>query len=76
MSAYDHLDAPLHDRRLLSFSTVPPVKNQKSHTGTRGPNTHELICRRAHAHYVQMGYRDGRALDDWLRAEREILGSR
>ncbi len=32
------------------------------------------ITNRAHELYVDRGYRQGRALDDWLEAEREVLG--
>lgn len=32
------------------------------------------IADRAYELYVDRGYRQGRALDDWLEAEREILG--
>ena len=32
------------------------------------------ITNRAYERYVDHGYRQGRALDDWLDAEREILG--
>lgn len=32
------------------------------------------ITNRAYELYVDHGYRHGRALDDWLEAEREILG--
>ncbi|HMS86262.1 MAG TPA: DUF2934 domain-containing protein [Nitrospira sp.] len=32
------------------------------------------ITSRAHELYVDRGYREGRALDDWLEAEREVLG--
>jgi len=33
----------------------------------------DRISQRAHALYVDRGYRDGCALQDWLEAEREIL---
>jgi Protein of unknown function (DUF2934) len=33
----------------------------------------DRISQRAHAFYVDRGYRDGCALQDWLDAEREIL---
>jgi Protein of unknown function (DUF2934) len=33
----------------------------------------DRISQRAHALYVERGYRDGCALQDWLDAEREIL---
>ena len=32
------------------------------------------ITDRAYALYAERGYRQGYALDDWLKAEREILG--
>jgi hypothetical protein len=32
------------------------------------------ITTRAYELYVDRGYRDGRALHDWLEAEREVLG--
>jgi hypothetical protein len=32
------------------------------------------ITDRAYALYAQRGYRQGCALDDWLEAEREVLG--
>lgn len=32
------------------------------------------IADRAHELYVERGYRQGHTLDDWLEAEREILG--
>jgi outer membrane protein TolC len=35
--------------------------------------THEDIERRAYALYEARGREDGRALDDWLQAERELL---
>lgn len=39
------------------------------------PNdTQARIADRAYALYAERGYRQGYALDDWLEAEREILG--
>lgn len=35
---------------------------------------HVRIAQRAYELHVERGYREGRALDDWLEAEREILG--
>jgi hypothetical protein len=34
------------------------------------------IALRAFAYYCERGYQDGSALEDWLRAERELLGTR
>ncbi len=38
--------------------------------------THDEIARRAYELYRARGSRDGRASDDWLRAERELRGER
>lgn len=35
---------------------------------------HERVTARAYELYAQRGWREGGALDDWLDAEREILG--
>ncbi|HXH86250.1 MAG TPA: DUF2934 domain-containing protein [Nitrospira sp.] len=35
---------------------------------------HILITKRAYELYAERGYRNGYALDDWLDAEREVLG--
>lgn len=35
----------------------------------------ERIAARAFALYAERGYRDGRALEDWLEAEREVLAN-
>lgn len=35
----------------------------------------DRIAARAFALYAERGYRDGRALEDWLEAEREVLAS-
>lgn len=32
------------------------------------------IAQRAYELHAERGYREGRALDDWLEAEREVLG--
>jgi len=42
-----------------------------------GPNAHALhqqIARRAYELYLERGAADGRADEDWLRAEREVGG--
>ncbi len=53
----------------------------KTSLGPRSPkpdlpsNAEERIRRRAYELYEQRGRLDGFALDDWLLAEREILGA-
>ncbi|BFU94761.1 MAG: conserved protein of unknown function [Nitrospira sp.] len=46
-------------------------------TGGNGPSTqdlHQQIARRAYELYLERGAGDGRADEDWLRAEREVCG--
>jgi Protein of unknown function (DUF2934) len=55
------------------------AKSKSSKPRPRTPDlpgdTEESIRRRAYELYEQRGRVDGFALDDWLRAEREILGA-
>jgi len=39
------------------------------------PNLEEEIRRLAFEIYVERGHEDGHALDDWLHAEAEVLGT-
>jgi hypothetical protein len=39
------------------------------------PQSDERIARRAYQRYEERGREDGRDLDDWLEAEREIRGA-
>jgi DUF2934 family protein len=57
----EHMDVP--------SKTIPKVKLVE-------PAEEHAIRRRAYEFYEQRGRGDGSALDDWLRAEREIKGSR
>ena len=54
--------------------TGPPA--QKPHALPPSPceDLHLLIAKRAYELHGERGYRHGSALDDWLEAEREILG--
>ena len=49
---------------------------QQPHAWPLSPceDPHALIAMRAYARYGARGDRDGSAFDDWLDAEREILG--
>ena len=55
------------------------AKSKSSESRPRKPDlpgdTEERIRRRAYELYEQRGRVDGFALDDWLEAEREILGA-
>lgn len=37
--------------------------------------THERIARRAYELYEQRGQQEGRALEDWINAERQLAGA-
>jgi Protein of unknown function (DUF2934) len=37
--------------------------------------THERIARRAYELYEQRGRQEGRAMEDWANAERQLLGA-
>lgn len=37
--------------------------------------THERIARRAYELYEQRGRQEGRALEDWVNAERQLVGA-
>jgi hypothetical protein len=49
-----------------------PVEDQLSQDSQ--PTSQESIRQRAHEIYLQRGGQDGSELDDWLQAEREVLG--
>jgi len=61
-----------------------PIQEQKSAISEKEPvhcqpvspcdDLHVRIAQRAYELHADRGYREGRALDDWLEAEREILG--
>lgn len=55
---------------------LPTPPAQKFHLLPLSPceDPQALIAKRAYELYSERGYRDGSALDDWLEAEREILG--
>ena len=43
------------------------------YTGGRSAPTHDEIARRAFSFYESRGRQDGHALEDWLRAEQELV---
>jgi len=50
--------------------STPPLAREPQHDR---PSLQERIRRRAHELYVERGSQPGSELDDWLRAEAEIL---
>lgn len=57
------------DRPATASDAQPAVRNE----APRQAPTREEIERRAYDLYVQRGGQDGSDMDDWLRAERELL---
>jgi hypothetical protein len=62
------------DRKTPPPSAGPPARKPHARTPSPSEDRHVLIATRAYARYGARGYRAGSALDDWLEAEREILG--
>jgi len=53
---------------------LPPATPEVAHDPVHYcEDLSDRISQRAHALYVERGYRDGCSLQDWLDAEREIL---
>ena len=55
-------------------STGPPTQQPHPSPLSPGDDLHSLIETRAYECYGERGYQHGYALDDWLKAEREVLG--
>ena len=56
-------------------SAIPPPRKTELHRVPPSPRplpTHEQIARRAYEIWVQSGYLDGRDLENWAQAEREL----
>jgi Protein of unknown function (DUF2934) len=60
---------PAH-QHATAASLVKPARQLRSSS----EELHERITLRAYELYAQRGWREDHALDDWLDAEREILG--
>jgi hypothetical protein len=71
-------------RRTKETKPRTPTSTPAQAAAPTAPRTHQrvspcddlhiLIAKRAYELYSERGYRHGYALDDWLDAEREILG--
>ena len=57
-------------------ATVASLVKPAQHLRSSNEDLHERITARAYELYAQRGWREGCALEDWLDAEREILGLR
>jgi hypothetical protein len=56
------------------LNTTEPEHNVVGHPQSSGEDRHARVAVRAYELYVERGRRDGKALDDWLDAEFEMLG--
>ena len=61
---------PPANQHATAASLVKPARQLRS----SNEDLHERITARAYELYAQRGWREDHALDDWLDAEREILG--
>ena len=57
-------------KRTQGRETAPDTQETVSAADT----AHQKISERAYRLYLDRGAEDGHALEDWLRAEREVLG--
>jgi hypothetical protein len=73
-------------RETVSNPATPTVSAGTSHAGpgsektgsaeqaSKGAQAQDRIARRAYELYEQRGRQEGRALEDWLKAERQLVG--
>ena len=61
--------------RSRNAAPAPTIIRETIRQALREP-TDEEIARRAYELYLARGRQDGRAADDWLRAEQELRGER
>jgi len=54
-----------------------PTGEKAGHTegASKGAQAQDRIAQRAYALYEQRGRQEGQALDDWLNAERQLVGA-
>ena len=64
-------ERPKTDRKRKA--AVPPVRPDSVNDSPRVSESD--IALKAFGYYCERGYRDGSALEDWLRAERELRGT-
>lgn len=56
----------------LMDSESSAERQQMASPGEEHPPQPDAIARRAYELYCERGYQDGRDMDDWLQAEREL----
>ena len=63
-----------HIRSAKQHATAASLVKPQQQLRASFEDLHERIAARAYELYAQRGWREDHALDDWLDAEREILG--
>ncbi|MBI3355253.1 MAG: DUF2934 domain-containing protein [Nitrospirae bacterium] len=58
-----------------SYAGLGREKTGAAEQTSKGARAHDRIARRAYELYEQGGRQDGRALEDWLKAERQLVGA-
>lgn len=65
---------PAMTRKRTGARKASPAPSSGGNGGNGAEDLRARIARRAYELYVQRGYQPGHELDDWIQAEREILG--
>jgi hypothetical protein len=71
MGSTEFGDFSFQERRLAGPKAIKSVPSRQIPAAN---DDQEQIRYRAYGLYVQNGYRDGYAIDDWLTAERQVRG--
>jgi hypothetical protein len=58
-----------------SYAGSGSEKTGPAEQSSKGAWAHDRIARRAYELYEQRGRQEGRALEDWLNAERQVVGA-
>jgi hypothetical protein len=61
--------------RITVSQSATPEKSGPADQISKAAWTHERIAQRAYELYEQQGRQEGRALDDWVNAERQLVGA-
>lgn len=65
----------MQTKSIARSRTASAPRSFASRAKTKAAPTRDQIARRAYEIYLARGKNDGREQDDWLQAERELMGS-
>jgi hypothetical protein len=63
-------------QQAIADQPIPSQRHESTQLDAGSSPDHETITKRAYELYQQEGCLDGRALDHWLEAERQVLSPR